>query len=220
MVYSSVVGRAQQTRSRPVRPTPKARATRARLIETAADAFVEEGYGATSVRNIADRAGLTSGAIYGHFSSKASLLGEAVRERLTEDLEHRGTFEEEDLAGWLAHNFRDYRKRRDLRALLVEAAAAARIDHEVRGLLHDVVAAKEAEWAEDYRGVWAREGLDPEVDPEGLLLFLLAAEVGLGVLEAIDIELPSPDVLATVVSKLVGSLGSGRAHPAAGHRER
>jgi AcrR family transcriptional regulator len=194
--------------TRPPRPTPKARATRARLVETAADAFVEEGYGSTSVRDIADRAGLTSGAIYGHFSNKANLLGEAVRLRLTEDLEHRGTFEETDLADWLAHNFRDYRLRRELRALIVEGAAAARTDDEVRRLLHDVVRAKEEEWASDYRGVWEREGLDRSIDPESVLLLLLAAEMGLGVLEALEVDLPAPDVLAAVVRKLVSALGS------------
>ena len=189
-----------------VRPTSKARATRARLIETAAEAFVDDGYGATSVRDIAERAGLTSGAIYGHFSNKANLLGEAVRLRLTEDLEHRGTFEETDLAEWLAHNFRDYRLRRALRALIVEGAVAARTDDEVRGLLHDVVGAKEREWAADYREVWEREGLDPEVDPESVLLLLLAAEVGLGVLEALDVDLPAPDALAAIIQRMVGSL--------------
>ncbi len=194
--------------TRAPRPTPKARATRARLIETAADAFVDDGYGATSVRDIADRAGLTSGAIYGHFSNKANLLGEAVRLRLTEDLEHRGTFEESDLADWLAHNFRDYRLRRELRALIVEGAAAARTDDEVRALLHDVVRSKEEEWASDYRGVWEREGLDPSIDPESVLLLLLAAEMGLGVLEALEVDLPAPDVLAAVVRKLVSALGS------------
>jgi AcrR family transcriptional regulator len=201
------VAEVQQTDpSRPIRPTPKARATRARLIETAADAFVDDGYGATSVRDIAERAGLTSGAIYGHFSNKAHLLGEAVRLRLTEDLEHRGTFEEADLAGWLAHNFRDYKLRRELRALIVEGAAAARTDDEVRELLYQVVHAKEQEWASDYRGVWEREGLDPDIDHEGVLLLLLAAEMGMGVLEALDVELPAPDVLATIIRKLVGSL--------------
>ncbi len=198
----------QTEAARSLRPTPKARATRARLVETAADAFVDDGYGATSVRDIAERAGLTSGAIYGHFSNKANLLGEAVRLRLTEDLEHRGTFEETDLAAWLAHNFRDYPLRRELRALIIEGAAAARTDDEVRRLLHDVVRTKEEEWASDYEGVWEREGLDPAIEPEGVLLVLLAAEMGLGVLEALDVELPEPEVVATIIRTFVGSLGA------------
>ena len=197
---------AQEIQGSTLRRTPKARATRARLIEIAAEAFVEDGYNATSVRDVGERAGMTSGAIYGHFSNKANLLGEAVRTRLTSDLEHRGQFEETDLAAWLAHNFRDYRQRRELRALIVEAAAAARTDEEARQLLHDAVGAKLDEWASDYKAVWRRDGLDPEVDPEAVMLLLFAAEVGLGILEAIDVEPPKPGILATVVETLVGAV--------------
>ena len=197
---------AQEIEGSTRRRTPKARATRARLIEIAAEAFVEDGYGATSVRDVGERAGMTSGAIYGHFSNKANLLGEAVRARLTSDLEHRGTFEETDLAAWLAHSFRDYRQRSELRALIVEAAAAARTDEEARRLLHDAVGAKLDEWASDYKAIWRRDGLDPEVDPEALMLLLFAAEIGLGILEAIDVEPPKPGILATVVETLVGAV--------------
>ncbi len=192
-----------------MRRTPKARATRARLIETAAEAFVEDGYGATSVRDIGERSGMTSGAIYGHFSSKATLLGEAVKQRIIEDLELHGgrPYEERTLADWLAHNARDYRTREALRALIVEGAAAARIDDDARRLLHEVVTAKLDEWAVIYREIWADEGLDPDVDPEAALYLLFAAEVGLGVLEALDVEPPKPAKWSTVIRRMVGALG-------------
>lgn len=191
-----------------IRPTPKARATRAKLIEAAADAFVEEGYGATSVRSIGERTGMTSGAIYGHFASKATLLGEAVRYRIHEDLELHGgrPYLERTLADWLAHNARDYRTRRALRALIVEGAAAARIDDDARDLLHDVVTAKLEEWAALYRDIWESEGLDPDVDPEAVLYLMFAAEVGMGVLEALAIEPPKPARWAATIRRLIGSL--------------
>jgi AcrR family transcriptional regulator len=195
-----------------IRPTPKARATRARLIATAAEAFVDEGYGATSVRDLAQRSDMTSGAIYGHFSSKANLLGEAIRLRIEEDLEGRSrrTYDDTNLADWLAHNFRDYRARRALRALIIEGAAAARVDEDVRRLLRRVIVAKQQEWAELYRQTWDEEGLDPEVDPEGLMTIMFAAELGLGVLEAFDIDPPKPGVASTIIGKLVGSLRNVR----------
>jgi AcrR family transcriptional regulator len=192
------------------RPTPKARATRARLMQSAADAFVEDGFSATSVRAIAERTGMTSGAIYGHFSNKANLLGEVVRAHLTDDLEHRGIYKETDLADWLARNFREYRMRRDLRALIVDGAAAARVDDAARRPLRDVITAKLGEWKDDYRTLWERDRLDPEVDPEAVLLLMFAAEVGFGVLEAIDVDLPRPGVLSTAVQKLIGSLRTRR----------
>jgi AcrR family transcriptional regulator len=195
-----------------IRPTPKARATRARLIETAADAFVDDGYGATTVRDIGERSNLTSGAIYGHFSNKANLLAEAVRLRLTEDLEQHGgrPYEETALADWLAHMFRDYRTRRAMRALVVEGAAAARIDDDARQVLHRVVKAKLDDWASMYRALWDAQGLDPDVDPQTVMVLLTAAELGLGVLEAIDIDLPKPGVLARAVQRLVGGLSRRR----------
>jgi len=178
------------------------------LIDSAADSFVEDGYGATSVRDLAERSRLTSGAIYGHFKSKANLLGEAVRLRITRDLEQRGgqKYEETALADYLEHNFRDYPRRTALRALIVEAAAAARVDPDVRVLVHDVMAEKQAEWTQIYREIWQNEGLDPSIDPESLHVLLWAAELGIGVLEALDVELPKPKTLSRLVGRLVGSL--------------
>ena len=151
---------------------------------------------------------MTSGAIYGHFQNKAHLLGEAVKWRIGLDLERHGgeSYEERDLAEYLAHNFADYRKRAALRALLVEGAAAARVDDDVRELLHEVVVSKQREWAALYRQTWKEQSLDPDVDPVGLMMFMWAAELGLGVLEALDIELPKPGVLAKLTDRLVGSL--------------
>ena len=64
--------------------TPKAEATRARLLEVAAEVFVERGYAAVSLRDIAVAAGVTKGAIYGHFRSKGQLLVEVIRTQLAE----------------------------------------------------------------------------------------------------------------------------------------
>ena len=63
--------------------------TRARLLRAAADAFAERGYDGTRVADIAAAAGVSSGAMYAHFSSKADLLAGALRthgRRLLADL--------------------------------------------------------------------------------------------------------------------------------------
>ncbi len=59
--------------------TAKAAATRERLLELAAQMFIRDGYTPVSLRDIADEAGLTKGAIYGHFRSKGQLLVEVIR---------------------------------------------------------------------------------------------------------------------------------------------
>jgi AcrR family transcriptional regulator len=52
--------------------------TRQRLLDAATEVFLEKGYEGTRVAEIARRAGLTTGAIYGNFGSKADLLTAAL----------------------------------------------------------------------------------------------------------------------------------------------
>ncbi len=52
--------------------------TRRRLLDAASEVFLEKGYEGTRVAEIARRAGLTTGAIYGNFESKADLLTAAL----------------------------------------------------------------------------------------------------------------------------------------------
>jgi AcrR family transcriptional regulator len=56
----------------------KARETRRRIIDAAADLFVEQGYGATKLQEIADRAGVAVQTIYFVFRNKPTLLKELV----------------------------------------------------------------------------------------------------------------------------------------------
>ncbi len=53
--------------------------TRERLLRAAQELIEEGGYGAASVIAIADRAGLASGTLYRHFSSKEDLFVELFR---------------------------------------------------------------------------------------------------------------------------------------------
>ncbi|MBA9001639.1 TetR/AcrR family transcriptional regulator [Thermomonospora cellulosilytica] len=60
--------------------------TRARIMETALDLFAEQGYQRTSMREIADRLGITKAAVFYHFPAKAQLLA-SLSEPLVEDVE-------------------------------------------------------------------------------------------------------------------------------------
>lgn len=51
---------------------------RAELLALAADMFAEHGYRATTVRDIADAAGILSGSLYHHFDSKESMVDEIL----------------------------------------------------------------------------------------------------------------------------------------------
>jgi len=56
----------------------RAVATRAAIIDAAAGEFDERGYVGASMDAVAERAGLTKGALYFHFTSKADLAGAVI----------------------------------------------------------------------------------------------------------------------------------------------
>jgi AcrR family transcriptional regulator len=69
---------------------------RAELLALAASLFAERGYVSTTVRDIADAAGILSGSLYHHFDSKESMADEILTGFLNELF---GTYEEIMAAG-------------------------------------------------------------------------------------------------------------------------
>ncbi|MFJ8849546.1 TetR/AcrR family transcriptional regulator [Streptomyces sp. NPDC102437] len=64
------------TKKKPqVTPSPE---RRRELLATAAEVFAAQGYNATTVRKIADAAGMLAGSLYYHFDSKESMLDEIL----------------------------------------------------------------------------------------------------------------------------------------------
>jgi len=55
--------------------------TRQAVMDAAYDLFLEKGYAATSMRQVAERAGLALGGIYNHFSSKEAIFSELILDR-------------------------------------------------------------------------------------------------------------------------------------------
>ncbi|MFP1624742.1 TetR/AcrR family transcriptional regulator [Streptomyces sp. 5K101] len=62
-------------------PSPE---RREELLATAAEVFAAQGYNATTVRKIADAAGMLAGSLYYHFDSKESMLDEILSTFLDE----------------------------------------------------------------------------------------------------------------------------------------
>ncbi|MEZ0362983.1 TetR family transcriptional regulator KstR2 [Mycobacterium sp. pUA109] len=61
------------------REASHANSRRDELLELAAEMFAERGLRATTVRDIADSAGILSGSLYHHFSSKEEMVDEVLR---------------------------------------------------------------------------------------------------------------------------------------------
>ncbi|MEW6094394.1 MAG: TetR/AcrR family transcriptional regulator [Chloroflexota bacterium] len=62
-------------------PLSKGERTRQAVMQAAYELFLEQGYTATSMRQIAERAGLALGGIYNHFASKEAIFSELIHER-------------------------------------------------------------------------------------------------------------------------------------------
>lgn len=67
--------------SSPVREEQAAR-TRARILEAAGELFAADGYGQTTVRAIADAAGVANDTVYAVFGSKARVLTALIDQRM------------------------------------------------------------------------------------------------------------------------------------------
>ncbi len=94
--------------------TRQARATRARIVEAAAELFVRDGYAATSVNAIAEAAGVAAPTVYATLRSKANILRSVI------DLTVRGDDEARPLASRPA--WQEIEREPDAREQLVKFA--------------------------------------------------------------------------------------------------
>ena len=118
----------------PARATRSRRSSREALLDAAVAEFASKGYERATVAGIAARAGVTTGAVYGHFRSKLELLLEAVGldtvEAFTRQSFEIGGRPASEVAPALARGLLGRpRGRRDL--LLIDAIVFARRDPRV-----------------------------------------------------------------------------------------
>ena len=115
-------------------PTRKGKATRQKLLASAAVAFGEHGYNAVRIADIVAEAGISHGLFYRHFADKDAILL-ALLEQLNDDLRRttaRAVGEEDllSLDRMEQRNIQFFRNyRRDRRLLRVAREAAAQQEH-------------------------------------------------------------------------------------------
>jgi AcrR family transcriptional regulator len=161
--------------------TPKSADTRRRLLAVAGELFIERGYSAVSIRDIAARAKLTNGAVYGHFRSKGQLLVEVIRTKIAEsDFAYGST----DGAAEPLHGVELLydKSRREIRLLEVDAAVAARNDPDIAAGLRSLY---------DERHVRIRDAMAELRDPDAAAWLVSVLTGGIGMKEAAG--LPRPD---------------------------
>jgi len=185
--------------------------TRDRLLHVSADMFAEEGFEKVTVRDIASRLGMTTGALYMHFRNKAELLAAAVDLRVSEMLERAtpGT----DLHAYVVDSVAALDERTQMRALFVEAGVAARTDPELRQLLAHTHGERLAQWI-GYYSTWEDQSSgDVDVEKASMLVLLWAIELGIGVLESYQALEVSSAELAEQIDLLLSSAAHERIRP-------
>ncbi|MGP3960182.1 TetR family transcriptional regulator [Nonomuraea sp. 3N208] len=154
--------------------------TRERLLRAAAEVFAERGYDGTRVADIAAAAGVSNGALYAHFGSKADLIVAALRAhgpRLLADLfaadPDRSITDLLLVVGrWLP------RRREACGYLIVEALVAARRDEDVARPMRDYMGER-ADWLSGLVRIAQNDGeLDPSLSANALVHFCTLLAMG------------------------------------------
>jgi AcrR family transcriptional regulator len=151
-------------------------------MKIAADLFLDLGYSAVTMEDIATKAGMTKGGVYGHFRSKGQLLVEVIRwQQATR--EHSDKF---------AKAIRDPDRAIDLmfdadgratRLLEIDAASAARHDPDV--------AAGMAALARERQAAVRSAMTDVVADPQTMAWLVTALAMGIGMNEAMNVPKPA-----------------------------
>lgn len=181
--------------------------TRERLLRAAADVFAERGYDGTRVADIAAAAGVSNGAMYAHFGSKAELLAGALRahgRRLLADL--LAADPSRSVTELLLVVGRSLPRRRDSGGyLIVEALVAARRDEEVARPMREHVGER-ADWLAGLMQLAQAEGeLDPALSPDALAHFCLLLAMGSALITP-ELHAVDDDAWATLLGRVVAAL--------------
>jgi AcrR family transcriptional regulator len=171
--------------------------TRGRILTSAERLFAERGFNSVTMPMIAHASGITAGAIYKHFDSKADLFFEVVRRAVQATQVSRPVGKAADvmsLPRWVANY--TTRQSKLLRQLAVEVHYASVKHAEIRRLLRQSLS-REIQQIGDYLVGEQQAGkLDPTLDPR-----LLASAVLVFIMGLMHME--------TLVPQLIGDIKWG-----------
>ncbi|MCF6475535.1 TetR/AcrR family transcriptional regulator [Nonomuraea sp. MG754425] len=191
--------------------------TRERLLRAAADSFAERGYDGTRVADIAAAAGVSNGALYAHFGSKAELLVAALRAHGRHLLASLFVCDPgRSVTELLLAVGRTLNRGRDPRGdLIVEALVAARRDEDVAGPMRDYVGERAGWIADLVRVAQAGGELDGGLSPEAVAHFCLLLGMG-SALVTPDLHGVGDEEWGALLSRIVTALAPPAGPPEPG----
>jgi AcrR family transcriptional regulator len=170
--------------------------TRDRLLKSATEVFSRQGFDGATVAEIASSAGLSTGAIYGLFGSKAALFAATVEARAATELD-RWLRPGDGSAGDLARMLRErgealnHRNEHD-GMLLVQAILAGSSSPELVVELREVLAARERRLSDLLTAAQAAGRLTSELPASAAVRFLVMLGFGATLVRALGTQ-PVPD---------------------------
>jgi len=185
----------------------RAEDTRQQVVDGAAETFARQGYEGARVSDIAAAAGLSSGAMYNHFGSKADLLAAVVEHHACDQLD---AWAQGDASGGLLALIRQHGAElvepQPGSALLVEVVAAARRHPEVLAILTEEAGSREDLLAQAIAASQEADEVDPALDPRAVARFMFTVVLGAAAAQEAALPAVSPDAWATLLDRVIDAL--------------
>jgi AcrR family transcriptional regulator len=198
--------------ARPARQAETTRAnSRAALIDAAFEEFSTKGYEAATVAGIAERAGVTTGALYAHFRGKLDLLlatiglGLTPAEEVVDSLAAMAELPWSEASRIMSEGMATPPDRRTL--LLLDVIVVARRDPHIAEILRRELKRYLAEMKRANDTGIALGFIDPAVRTDDLARLFALLTLGMMVFGALDERPPSDDAFRRLTDLLLQSAG-------------
>jgi AcrR family transcriptional regulator len=181
--------------------------TKAVLLEAAAKVFARRGYDGAAISEITSEAGLTSGAIYAHYASKAELFNATLEVYAERDLDQLiGRPGAELIDGLTAVGATIDRREATEASLLISAIVAARNDPEVARLVIAGLAGREGVFRSLVGAAQDSGAVASDLSPAAISRFCVMIAMGSLVVEALGIEPVEHSDWTALIERVAGAI--------------
>jgi AcrR family transcriptional regulator len=182
--------------------------SRSALIDAALVEFTEKGYESATVNGIAERAGVTTGALYAHFRGKLDLLLETIGLRpvdnfLRDFYPAASKKSPQELAASIGREMAVSHAPET--RLLLDVIVLVRRDARLGGTIRRLLAAKVQELASATEVGRASGIISPELSSEDLARVFVLIALGKMALAAVDEQLPTTASFVRIIEALLWS---------------